>query len=358
MAAERKSAGPVTLYDLQFSELATAHGGLRPAHVRLLWKALYRELEKSPAERKDFPSALREWLAGFPAPHIPLAGPAGDGVLSADGLADRFLLRLSDGLAIETVLMKFAGRFTACLSTQAGCAMGCVFCATGQQGFTRHLSAGEIVAQAIHCQRILAAREGAKLRNLVLMGMGEPLHNYDQTMAALEVLSDTSGLNIGSSRITVSTVGVVPGIVRWTRESRPYNLAVSLHSADAEERASLLPAARRWPLDELMAACRDFCSSLRRHIFFEWTLIRGVNDSLAHAGQLAGLLKGMPAHVNLIPLNPTGGYAGLAAGISSARSFQSVLKASGIPSTVRQRRGIDVEAGCGQLRATADAKGS
>ncbi len=346
----------MTLYDLPFSQLEAERNGLRTAHARLLWKALYLELEKSPAERKDFPPALREWLAGFSEPHIPLAVPAGDGILSADGLAGRFLLSLGDGSSIETVLMKFAGRSTACLSTQVGCAMGCVFCATGQQGFTRHLTAGEIVAQAVHCQRLLAAGGGAKLRNLVLMGMGEPLHNYDNTMTALEVLSDTGGLNIGPSRITVSTVGVVPGIERWTRERRPYNLAVSLHSADADERASLVPAARRWPLDALMAACRDYCSALRRRIFFEWTLIRGVNDSPAHARQVTGLLRGMPAHVNLIPLNPTGGYAGLAAGIQTARLFQAVLKESGVPSTVRQRRGIDVEAGCGQLRADADAR--
>jgi len=248
------------------------------------------------------------------------------------------------------VLMSFRGRFTACVSTQAGCAMGCVFCATGQMGFTRHLRPGEIVAQVLHAQRALRAAGEAGLRNVVLMGMGEPLHNYDAVMTALQIISDYRGLSIAPSHITVSTVGVVPGILRLAEEKRPYHLAVSLHGATEEERSALVPASRRWPLAELIAACRTYASCTGRRIFFEWTLIAGKNDSPAHAGRLASLLTGIDAHVNFIPLNPTNGFSDAPSLSDAAREFQRVLGAAGIPSTVRQRRGIDVAAGCGQLR--------
>jgi 23S rRNA (adenine2503-C2)-methyltransferase len=227
--------------------------------------------------------------------------------------------------------------------------MGCVFCATGQMGFTRHLRPGEIVAQVLHAQRTLRARSEAGLRNLVLMGMGEPLHNYNAVMTALEIISDTRGLNIGPSRITISTVGVVPGILRLAEEQRPYHLAVSLHGATEEDRSALVPASRRWPLAELIAACRTYGAKTGRRIFFEWTLIAGQNDSPAQAAKLADLLAGLNAHVNLIPLNPTNGYAGAASATGAATEFQRTLRAAGLPATIRQRRGIDVAAGCGQL---------
>jgi 23S rRNA (adenine2503-C2)-methyltransferase len=228
--------------------------------------------------------------------------------------------------------------------------MGCVFCATGQMGFARHLRPSEIVAQILHCQRVLRATGTAGLRNLVLMGMGEPLHNYEAVMTALEIISDTRGINIGPARISISTVGVVPGILRLAEENRPYNLAVSLHGASEDERAALVPVSKRWPLEELIQACRVYVKKTGRRIFFEWTLIAGTNDSPAHAGKLAALLSGIDAHVNLIPLNPTGGFNGTATTAPKASEFQNVLKSAGIPSTVRQRRGIDVAAGCGQLR--------
>ena len=270
---------------------------------------------------------------------------------SSDELTRKFLLRLTDGQTVETVLMAYAGRRTACVSTQAGCAMGCVFCATGQMGFVRHLRAGEIVAQVLHAQRALHDAGEPGLRNLVLMGMGEPLHNYANVMTALEIVTDTRGLNIGPSRISISTVGVVPGIRRLAAEQRPYNLAVSLHGASEEERAALVPASRRWPLADLMDACRSYNAQTGRRIFFEWTLIAGMNDSPEVARRLATLLAGMNAHVNLIPLNPTQGFGGCTTGQEAAERFQSVLQDAGFPSTIRQRRGIDVAAGCGQLRA-------
>jgi 23S rRNA (adenine2503-C2)-methyltransferase len=230
--------------------------------------------------------------------------------------------------------------------------MGCVFCATGQMGFVRHLRPGEIVAQVLHARRVLeATMPGRRLRNLVLMGMGEPLHNYDSVIRALEIISNVRGIGIGPSRISISTVGVVPGILRLANEGQPYRLAVSLHGSSEEERSALVPASKKWSLAELIAACREYGAITGKRIFFEWTLIAGKNDSPDTAHRLAALLKGIDGHVNLIPLNPTTGFAGTAAGESAGFEFQRILLDAGFPCTFRQRRGIDVAAGCGQLKA-------
>jgi 23S rRNA (adenine2503-C2)-methyltransferase len=341
------------IYDLSFAALEgeLSAAGVRPVHARALWRALHREDAGEIETREDFLPPLRRWVGERLG-----AGHAFDATLppiiketaSSDGLTRKFLLRLRDGNTIETVLMGYPGRHTACVSTQAGCAMGCVFCATGQMGFTRHLRAGEIVAQVLQCRRALG---GPGLRNLVLMGMGEPLHNYDAVMAALEIISDRRGINIGPARISISTVGVIPGILRLAREQRPYSLAVSLHGASEEERSALVPASRRWPLADLIAACREYGRVTGRRIFFEWTLIAGRNDSTETASRLAALLAGIDAHINLIPLNPTGSYAGAATSAEAVQAFQGVLREAGFPATIRQRRGIDVAAGCGQLSA-------
>jgi 23S rRNA (adenine2503-C2)-methyltransferase len=338
-----------SLYDLPFCALESSlrEAGVSVTHARPLWRALHREAVLDFEDRADFLPPLRRWLEEKqPCLHRPEV--AAD-TLSSDGLTQKFLLRLDDGQSVETVVMGYPGRFTGCVSTQAGCAMGCVFCATGQMGFVRHLQPGEIVGQVLHLQRTLRARGEAGLRNLVLMGMGEPLHNYDSVMTALEIITDRRGINLGPSRITISTVGVVPGILRMAEEQQPYRLAVSLHGATEAERGALVPISRRWPLEELMAACRTYTAKTGRRIFFEWTLIAGVNDSPAQAERLAALLAGMDAHVNIIPLNPTDGFSGAAS--ANAIAFQRVLREGGLPSTVRQRRGIDVAAGCGQLRA-------
>ena len=350
------TTAPRSLLDLTFAELERefAASGLRPIHVRSLWRALHRDLKSDLGGDPNFLPPLQRWLAANVGDgrrfFIEAPGETAD-IASADALTRKFLLRLADGQTIETVLMGFKGRHTACLSTQAGCAMGCVFCATGQMGFVRHLRPGEIVAQVRHAQLALRAGGHDGLRNLVLMGMGEPLHNYDAVMTALEIITDRGGLNIGPSKITISTVGVVPGILRLAEERRPYHLAVSLHGATEAERSALVPVSARWPLAELMAACRTYFAQTKRRIFFEWTLIAGVNDSPAQAERLAALLKGLDAHVNLIPLNATGGFGGTATTSDAAKKFKEVLLAAGIPSTIRQRRGIDVAAGCGQLRA-------
>ncbi len=351
--------GPENLYDLNRRELVSRlrGWGFRVQDAARVWDGLYRELVSSTAALADLRPDLFDWLHEETCLRLPELQVA---LTSSDGETRKFLLRLHDGQAIETVIMRFHGRrdrrqetrrFTACVSTQAGCAMGCVFCATGQMGFNRHLTAGEIVGQVVFVERLLRA-EGAGLRNIVLMGMGEPLHNYDQTLKAVEIVCDPRGIALAPRRITLSTVGLPDGIRRLAEEPLPINLAVSLHGATDEERRRLVPPARRWPLAELMAACREYIERRQRRIFFEWTLIEGENDTPEQAHQLGRLLAGMDAHINVIPLNPTGGYDGRPSDDSRVKAFQQVLAGYGLPSTVRQRRGIDIAAGCGQLAAT------
>jgi 23S rRNA (adenine2503-C2)-methyltransferase len=339
--------------------------GVKTVHARTLWRTLYRDLRPlaDPALFHSLPEhaarQLRQaWEQVDGHGRENEKEPWGPNLLTAstDGLTRKWAWRLPDGSVIESVLMGYEGhatRHTACLSTQVGCAMGCVFCATGQGGFTRHLSTGEIVGQVVRLQRTLREEGRPGLRNLVLMGMGEPLHNLDAVLRALDIVCDSRGLNLGPSRITISTVGVIPGIQRLAELRQPYNLAVSLHGATQQDRAALVPVAGKWPLDALMEACRAYTQKTRRHIFFEWTLIAGKNDDVAHARALASLLKDCPAHVNIIPLNPTAAFAGQPAESHAVHRFQQELRQAGIPSTVRQRRGIDVDAGCGQLAGRA-----
>lgn len=340
---------PINLYDLSHQELESllAGWGYSSYYADRLWAYLYREQVTSLEEMDELRPALRERLAAEACLNIPSIQWQID---SSDGYTRKFLLRMADGQTIETVLMQFRGRATVCISTQVGCAMGCVFCATGQMGFIRHLTPGEIVAQVLHVSRLLRKR-GEQLRNIVLMGMGEPLHNYDATMAAIDIILDHKGLAIAPRHITLSTVGVVPGIRRMADEGRPIHLAVSLHGATDAERQALVPPAKRWPLSQLIDACRYYSEKRGRRIFFEWTLIEGENDTPEQAHALGRLLAGMNAHVNLIPLNPTEGFGGRPSEVAAVRRFQDILATYQLPSTVRQRRGIDVAAGCGQLRA-------
>jgi 23S rRNA (adenine2503-C2)-methyltransferase len=323
-----------------------ARWGLSPVHVRRLWQYLYREGRTALASMSELPPRLLEVLE---REATLLQLPASRENCSRDGFTRKFLLALSGGHQIETVLMHCRGRATACLSSQAGCALGCVFCATGQMGFARNLTTAEVVSQALHVERIVRAATGERLRNIVVMGMGEPLLNYDAVLKALDILSDSSGLAIAAKRITISTVGVIPGIVRLADEARPYSLAVSLHAASQAERSVLVPATRTWPLADLIEACRYYTSKLDRKVFFEWTIIAGENDSAEQARELVHLLQGIPAQVNLIPLNPTTGYSGRPTRSESVDRFQEILREHGIPATVRRRRGIEIAAGCGQL---------
>lgn len=338
----------IDLYKLRRTELSrliSAWGGSE-VHARLLWRYLYQEQIECLDSLPELPRKLAARLhaeATLTNLRVVRETPADD------GSTRKYLLAFADGAEVETVQMRYQReRVTACLSSQVGCALGCVFCATGQLGFTRDLTADEIVAQALFVARSLRDTN-ERLTNLVVMGMGEPLLNYDAVLAALDILHDPGSLSIGAKQITISTVGVVPGIVRLADEGRRYSLAVSLHAANQAERLALIPTARPWPLDELMSACRYFTEKLQRKIFFEWTLIEGKNDSPDQANELAGLLGGIPAQVNLIPLNPTEGFAGQPGNNLAIAEFQEILRSHGIPNSVRQRRGIEIAAGCGQL---------
>ncbi len=335
------------LYNLSLPALTSllAEWGEAAYRARQIWEGLYRHFYQSPDEFTALPQSLRARLAetfNF-APLTPAAQ-----LTSRDGQTVKTLFRLHDGRAIEAVLMKYDRRRTLCISTQAGCAMGCVFCATGQMGFQRHLTSGEIVAQVMYYARQLH-QQGERVTNIVIMGMGEPFHNYDNTLAAVDRLNDPDGYNFGARRITLSTVGLVPAIRRFTQERRQVNLAISLHAADDALRASLLPVAKAYPLDELLAACRDYAQTTGRRVTFEWALIEGLNDTPEQARLLASKIKGMLCHVNAIPLNPTAGYGGKAAGRERAERFKAALEQAGIPCTIRLRRGIEIQAGCGQL---------
>jgi 23S rRNA (adenine2503-C2)-methyltransferase len=270
---------------------------------------------------------------------------------SDGGETVKWLWALDDGTTIETVLMHYADRSTVCISSQAGCAMGCGFCATGQAGFDRQLRVGEIVEQVVRASR-RARADGRRLSNVVFMGMGEPLANYDATWGAVERLHADLGLS--ARHLTVSTVGIVPGIRRLAAEALPVNLAVSLHAADDELRDELVPINRRYPLSTLMDACSGYLLAKGRRLSFEWALIDGVNDRDRDARLLVERSRSLPlpAHVNLIPLNPTPGYAVRGTPPSRVREFRDLLREGGVNATVRRTRGTDIDAACGQLRAT------
>lgn len=268
--------------------------------------------------------------------------------VSQDGTRKR-LYRLHDNKLIESVLMPYRdGRRTACISSQAGCAMGCKFCATGQMGFARHLTAEEIFEQAQLFSQELQ-QQGERLSNIVLMGMGEPFHNYDAVIEAIHLLKDRLG--IGARRITVSTVGLVPKIRAFAQEGLQVKLAISLHSTLDAERTAIMPINRKYPIEELIDACREFVESTNRRITFEYALINGQNDTPEEATRLRNLLQGLMCHVNVIPLNPTVGYEGEPSDPVRVQTFVDILEQGGIPATIRVRRGIDIDAGCGQLKS-------
>lgn len=355
---EPMNAKPL-IYDLDLPELEEKLKQIgEPAYrTRQIWQGLYQKLWTSPSEFSMLSKELRQKLEMmFDFSHLISV----DRLSSKDQETHKTLFRLPDGQAIETVLMRYERRRTLCISTQAGCAMGCVFCATGQMGFRRNLSSGEIVEQVLYYARQLNAL-GEAVTNIVIMGMGEPFHNYEATLAAIDRLNHPDGMNLGARRFTISTVGLVPLIERFANENRQLNLAVSLHAANDELRSSLLPINRKYNLEQLFGACESYVAKTNRRISFEWALIRGVNDTEAQARQLAQRLqvfrRGLVAlcHVNIIPLNPTQKYKGQATTREQAQLFRTILEENGIPCTIRLRRGIDIQAGCGQL-ATQNLK--
>ncbi|HIC89951.1 MAG TPA: 23S rRNA (adenine(2503)-C(2))-methyltransferase RlmN [Anaerolineae bacterium] len=350
----------IQLLDLskaQLQELLISWGQPR-YRADQLWRWLYGELQDDFEVMTNIPRALRARLASEATAQA--LAPAVE-TRSQDRLTHKTLFRLADGQTIEAVLMLYKRRRTVCISTQVGCGMGCPFCATGLSDFTRNLTPGEIVAQVLYFARRLAdpmsngsdmvpIERPARVTNVVVMGMGEPLVNYEATWQALRTLMDQEGLNLGARHITVSTVGIVPGIDRFSQEPEQVGLAISLHAADDALRDRLVPINRRYPLRELMAACHRYVRRTRRRISFEYALMRGINDAPEQAQQLANLLNGLLCHVNLIPLNPVDGSPYQPSRAKDVEAFVHTLRDRKIPVTLRLRRGIDIEAGCGQLR--------
>jgi 23S rRNA (adenine2503-C2)-methyltransferase len=337
----------MNLFDLDQAEFATLFASWNEPKFRAdqLWNGLYKNLWSAPEDFSTLPKSLREKIEeNFEL--IPIK--TNIRLFSSDGETEKVLFDLVGGGSVETVLMNYDRRRTLCISTQVGCAMGCTFCATGQMGFGRNLSSGEIIAQILFFERGLAA-QGDHVTNVVFMGMGEPFHNYDNVIKAIDTLNNAQGFNFGARRFTISTSGLVPRIRQFAEENRQVNLAISLHSTDDEQRSKMMPVNQKYPIDDLMKACRYYLMKTSRRITFEWALIYGVNDSEEEATKLAMLLRGMICHVNAIPLNPTTGYDGKATSNQRAVAFKNILEDHGIPCTIRLRRGIDIQAGCGQL---------
>ena len=332
---------PITRYDLDRRELAELLEGQPGYRLDQLWQGLYRDLA-DPERITTLPAELRQNLAEI----LPAALSLDTRSVGDDGQTIKWLWKLAGGALVETVLMHYEERSTVCVSTQVGCAMGCGFCATGQMGFDRHLSTGEIVEQVVRAQLDAGER---RVSNVVFMGMGEPLANYDRTWAAVERIHGDLGLS--ARHLTISTVGLVPGIRRLAEETLPVNLAVSLHAADDELRDELVPINRRWPLAELARACSEHISRTGRRLSFEWALIHDTNDRPIDAERLAAYARPLGAHINLIPLNPTPGWPTRGSTPDRVRAFTDELRALGSNVTVRRTRGTEIDAACGQLRA-------
>ncbi len=339
-----------TLYDCSRDELLELVQGQPRYRVDQIFSALYKEF-KLPSEMTTLPLALRSAIDSAVSTALE---PVTEDV-SGDGSTIKFLWELSGGSRIETVLMLYPDRATVCVSTQSGCAMACGFCATGQAGFTRHLTSGEIVEQVVRAAR--RAREmGRRVSNIVYMGMGEPLANEEPVWESLVRVHDDIG--ISARHLTVSTVGIVPGIKRLAERPLPVNLAVSLHAANDQLRDELVPINRRYPLSSLMQACGDYLEQKGRRLTFEWALISDVNDRNQDTLELADICRSLriPAHVNLIPLNPTPGYLVRGSGPRKVQEFCDRLVALGVNATIRRNRGTDISAACGQLAAGQPVK--
>ncbi len=359
----------VILFDLTLGDIEILCTELGQPRYRAdqIWMWLYRDLVTDFEAMTNLPKALRATLAeAVQIDPLRLVTET----WSADKQTQKLLFALPDGQTIESVLMHYedeaahvvdnsqggtppaADRHTVCVSTQAGCALGCVFCATGQMGLVRNLTPGEIIAQVLYCERLLRP-QGKKVTNVVFMGMGEPLANFNPTWQTVETLHHPKGFNLGARRMTISTVGLVPGIRKLIDTGVPVNLAVSLHAPNDALRDQLVPINLRYPIAELLDACREYIEETGRRLTIEYVLIDGVNDSPGLAQELADLLQGLLVHVNLIPANPTAAAEFRPSSPRQAGAFRDVLQRAGIPTTLRLRRGIDIQAGCGQLRTQA-----
>ncbi len=351
-----------TLLDLDLAELTALVVELgQPAfRAKQIWGWLYQKFAFSYDEMTNLPSQLLEKLQE----RLPLASL--ELVLEKvayDGQTRKALFRLPDGAEIESVMMLYSDRATVCVSTQAGCAMGCNFCATGQAGLTRNLQPGEIVQQVLYFERFLSRTNEAaatlghkRVSNLVFMGMGEPLANYVNLWKAIRKLHDPQGTNLGARKMTVSTVGLPQMIKRFGQEELPVNLAVSLHAPNDSLRGEMMPINHRYPISMLMEACREYIAQTNRRLSFEYTLVNGVNDSVACAKELGILIHGMLCHVNLIPMNPVPGSGQRGSDPVRVRAFMAELDRFGIPNSLRVEKGREIQAACGQLKVEQEGK--
>lgn len=330
--------------------------GYSPFRARQIWEWIYRRLLSSPDQMTNLPKSLRGRL------HEEMLLPASSLIaesVSEDKRARKHLLRMHDGRTIESVMMLYgdihsACRISVCVSTQVGCPLHCPFCATGSQGFERNLEAGEMVEQVLHFARVAQTefrRQPPFIDNIVFMGMGEPLLNYDHLWKAISILNSPHGLCLGARNMTISTSGIVPAIRRMAREPLQVGLAVSLHAPDNPLRNQLVPINRKYPLEKLISACRDYIEKTGRRITFEYILFKDINDSIETAGALAGLLKGLNCHVNLIRANPTSSETFQPSNLHRVERFRRELARLGIKTTLRESLGTEIEAGCGQLRS-------
>jgi 23S rRNA (adenine2503-C2)-methyltransferase len=348
--------------DLAGRRAAVAELGEKPFRADQLSRHYFGRYTDTPADMTDLPAGVREALANELLPRLLTA----ERELTCDeGATRKMLWRLHDGALVESVLMKYTDRVTMCVSSQAGCGMGCPFCATGQAGLTRNLSTAEIVAQVVAGERVLApeaARTGptatSRVSNIVFMGMGEPLANYKNVIGAVRRLSDPvpGGLGISQRSLTVSTVGLVPAIRRLTEERLTVRLAVSLHAPDDEARDELVPVNRRWKVAEVLDAAWDYAAATGRRVSIEYALIRDINDQPWRADRLGALLAGRLAHVNLIPLNPTPGSKWTASRPGVQEEFVRRIADHGVAVTVRDTRGREIDGACGQLAATVTGR--
>ncbi|HOE65898.1 MAG TPA: 23S rRNA (adenine(2503)-C(2))-methyltransferase RlmN [Candidatus Hydrogenedentes bacterium] len=335
----------IALTDLLPDEIAAVLC-VKPYQGKQIFQWMHRRSVFDPQAMTDLPKDLRRRIAEQAT--VPLIERADAACSMRVADAQKALFRLKDGETIESVLLRDRNRVTVCVSTQAGCALKCVFCATGLSGFTRNLSPGEIAEQVTH----LLAEEnlGGTSPNIVYMGMGEPFRNYDAVMKSIRLLMAPEGWRIGARKITVSTAGDVDGIRKFAAENWQVRLSVSLHAANDALRSKLVPLNRVFPIDAIIEAVRDYQSVTGRQVTIEWTLMQDINDSLRDAQELAALLRGLKASVNVIPLNPVTGVDFKPPSFERCREFQAALVKQGIAATLRRERGQEIDAACGQLR--------
>jgi 23S rRNA (adenine2503-C2)-methyltransferase len=335
-----------SIYECTKEELSTLLEGEPRYRVEQLWHGLWTE-GQSIESITTIPASLRARLVEEFPPALEVAND----VASDHGATRKWVFRLNNDSTIETVLMHYEDRVTVCVSSQAGCAMGCTFCATGQAGFSGQLSVGQVLEQVMYAARTAAP---TRLSNVVFMGMGEPLANYATTVEVVKRLHDYKGMS--ARHLTVSTVGVAPAIERLAHEGLPLTLAVSLHAANDDTRNELVPLNRRYPLDRLHEACVTWIETTGRRLSFEWALIAGVNDTDQAMDELARYANSLGAHVNLIPLNPTPGYLVMGSSAERVSQFREGLRERGVNATVRNTRGRSIAAACGQLASVTHAK--